>query len=94
MIPPGENLPGAVDRRAEEIEPRGPELRLMSEHRGRPLGGRPDARKDDREYDKNLADEQSGGGHGSAPEERKAAPVEKLKIREIIRAEHAGIDEV
>ena len=41
--PPGEQCPGAIDRQAVRDEPGRPKLRLVGEHRGRPLGSRPDA---------------------------------------------------
>ena len=67
VIPPGEERPGTIDRRASSHEPGRTKFGLVGEHRRRPLGRRPEARDHDCEHDKDLADEQFGRGHVEAP---------------------------
>ena len=69
MVPPAKQRPGAVDRQVVQPKPRHAQLGLIGQHRRRPLGRRPDPGNDDAEDNKDLADEQFGGGHrqGSRP---------------------------
>jgi len=71
MIPPREDGPRPIDGRVPSHEPGGSKLRLIAELRRTPLRRGPDARDDDREHDKDLADQQLGGGQEFAPGGRK-----------------------
>jgi hypothetical protein len=71
MIPPGEERPGMVDRRVAEQKPGVSELRLIGQHRRRPLGCGPKAGDHDRDDDQDLADKELGWRHREVPRERR-----------------------
>lgn len=62
-VPPREQLPWAIDRQTEQHEPRRAKLRLIAQHRRRPLRRRPHPGEDNGENDQNLADEDFGWRH-------------------------------
>src|SRR5690606_21653315 len=62
-IPPFEETPRIVDRRREKLEPRSTKPRMVSEHRGGPLGRHPDAADHDAENKRDLPDKESGRRH-------------------------------
>ena len=65
--PPGEESRREVDRHAGELEPRRPQLGLEAELPGDVLGRAPGRGEHDQANDDDLAPEDLGGGHESAP---------------------------
>jgi hypothetical protein len=61
--PPGEELPGRVELEDAEVGERGPEGRLMAEHRGRPLRRCPQAGETQESGDGALEHDGSGRNH-------------------------------
>jgi hypothetical protein len=67
VIPPPEKDHGHINRRARNLEPRQPKLRLEAEPPCSPLRGRPLRREHDRKDDDDLSPEDLRSGQGLSP---------------------------
>jgi predicted transcriptional regulator len=84
-IPPREQVPWAIDRIVQKVEPCRPQLALVAQLPGRPLCRDPHPADCNGEHDRDLTDKEFGGCHALPPDESGVARNPKNENRLYVR---------